>query len=161
MNIPTSSPRPRPQGFSLVEVTLALAIAAFGITTIMGLLPHGLNNVRTAGEVTAASRISQHILGSLDQSQTTSAQQNQRYYFDSYAVPVDPTGRARDAIAFVAEVSPPATDVLLPGNTGLNDAFLRRVTVKLKQTPVADFDFTAALPDTYKRYSYVVAKTGK
>jgi uncharacterized protein (TIGR02598 family) len=161
MKIRTSSLRTRPHGFTLVEVTLALAIAAFGITTIMGLLPHGLNNVRTAGEITAASRISQHILGSLDQSQTTDTQQKQRYYFDAYAVPVDPAGRAKGDIAFVAEVGVPATNVLLPGNTGVNDAFLRRVTVKLKQTPVADFDFTAALPDTYKLYSYVVARTGK
>ncbi len=161
MNIRTSSLRTHPQGFSLVEVTLALAIAAFGITTIMSLLPHGVSNVRTAGEITAASRISQHILGSLDQSQSTGAQQKQRYYFDAYAVPVDPAGRSKNDIAFVAEVSVPTTDVLLPGNTGVNDAFLRRVTVKLKQTPVADFNFTAALPDTYKLYSYVVAKTGK
>ena len=151
----------RPQGFSLVEVTLALGIAAFGITTIMSLLPHGLNNVRSAGEIAAASRISQHILGALDQSQPTASQQKQRYYFDAYAVPVDPAGRSKDDIAFVAEVSVPVSDVLLPGNTQDKDAFLRRVTVKLKQTPATDFDFTGAQPTSYKLYSYVIAKTGK
>lgn len=161
MKIRTSSLRKRQQGFSLVEVTLALGIAAFGITTIMSLLPHGLNNVRSAGEITASSRISQHILGTLDQSQSSAAPQKQRYYFDAYAVPVDPAGRSRDDIAFVAEVGTPATDVLLPGNSGINDAFLRRVTVKLKQTPAADFDFTEARPESYKLYSYVVARTGK
>lgn len=161
MKIRTSRLLKHSQGFSLVEVTLALAIAAFGITTIMGLIPHGVSNVRTAGEITAASRISQHILGTLDQSQATGAQQKQRYYFDAYAVPVDPAGRNKDDIAFVAEVGAPATDVLLPGSTGSNDAFLSRVTVKLKQTPAADFNFTEALPATYKLYSYVVARTGK
>lgn len=161
MKIRTSSLRKRQQGFSLVEVTLALAIAAFGITTIMGLLPHGVSNLRTAGEITAASRISQHILGTLDQSQVTGAQQKQRYYFDAYAVPVDPAGRSRDDIAFVAEVGTPASDVLLPGSSDINDTFLRRVTVKMKQTPAADFDFSEAQPASYKLYSYVVARTGK
>lgn len=161
MNIRTSSLRKRPQGFSLVEVTLALGIAAFGITTIMSLLPHGLNNVRSAGEITATSRISQHILGSLDQSQSATAAHKQRYYFDAYAVPVDPAGRSRDDIAFVAEVGAPATDVLLPGSSDINDAFLRRVTMKLKQTSAADFDFSEAQPASYKLYSYVVARTGK
>ncbi len=161
MKIRPSVLRPSHQGFSLVEVTLALGIAAFGITTVMSLLPHGVSNVRTAGEITAAARISQHILGSLDQSQATATQQSQRYYFNAYAVPVDPAGRRKDDIAFVAEVNVPTTDVLLPGNTGVSDAFLRRVTVKLKQTPAADFNFTEALPASYKLYSYVVARTGK
>ncbi len=161
MKIRPSALRTRRHGFSLVEVTLALGIAAFGITTIMSLLPHGVNNVRTAGEITAASRISQHILGSLDQSQSSATQQNQRYYFNAYAVPVDPAGRSKNDIAFVAEVATPTTDVLLPGSTEVNDAFLRRVTVKLKQTPAADFDFTQAQPTSYKLYSYVVARTGK
>lgn len=161
MKAHTPKIRKQPQGFSLVEVTLALGIAAFGITTIMSLLPHGLNNVRSAGEIAAASRISQHILGTLDQSQSAGAQPNQRYYFDAYAVPVDRDGRNKEDIAFVAEVSAPTTNVQLPGNTKDNDAFLRRVTVKVKQTQAVDFNFTEAQPTSYKLYSYVLAKTGK
>lgn len=160
MKILPPSFRTRRRGFSLVEVTLALGIAAFGITTIMSLLPHGVNNVRTAGEITAASRISQHILGALDQAQAAASRQALRYYFDAYAVPVDPAGRSKDSIAFVAEVGAPVSDVQIPGNTGSHDAFLRRVTMKLKQTAAADFDFTQADPASYKLYSYVVASTG-
>lgn len=149
----------RNQGFSLPEVTLALGIAAFGLTTLLGLLPQGLNNIRKAGDVAASTRISQQILGSIDQTQATSA--TQRFYFNAYAVPVDPAGRHKDDIAYVAEVTPPATDVSLPGATKSSDAFLRRVTVKLKQTPVIDYAFDESNPASYKLYSYVVARTGK
>jgi uncharacterized protein (TIGR02598 family) len=149
------------QGFSLVEVTIALGIAAFGITTILGLLPQGLNNLRTAGDLTSSSRISQHILGSLDQAQTLAANTKQRYYFDAYAVPIEDNAKNKGDIAFVAEVSPPAADVQLPGSKRDNDAYLSRVIVKLKQTPSADFDFDSASPSSFKLYSFVVAKTGK
>ncbi len=150
------------QGFSLPEVTLALGIAAFGITTLLGLLPQGLSNIRKAGDVAASARISQQILGSIDQSQATSTTASkQRYYFNAYAVPVDPAGRHKDDIAYVAEVNPPALDVSLPGATNSGDAFLRRVTVKLKQTPAVDYEFDESNPGNYKLYSYVVARTGK
>ncbi|MDB6006030.1 MAG: Verru Chthon cassette protein [Prosthecobacter sp.] len=149
------------QGFSLPEVTLALGIAAFGITTLLSLLPQGLSNIRKAGDVAASARISQQILGSIDQSQASSTTSKQRYYFNAYAVPVDPAGRHKDDIAYVAEVNPPATDVSLPGATNSGDAFLRRVTVKLKQTPAVDYEFDESNPGNYKLYSYVVARTGK
>lgn len=151
----------RVQGFSLPEVTLALGIAAFGITTLLGLLPQGLNNIRKAGDVAASSRISEHILGSIDQSQAMAASTKQRFYFNAYAVPIDPAGANKDAIAYVAEVNPPATDVRLPGSANSGDAFLRRVKVKLKQTTAADYAFDDANPASYKLYSYVVATTGK
>lgn len=147
----------RPQGFSLPEVTLALGIAAFGITTLLGLLPQGLNNIRKAGDVAAASRISQHILGALGQTPVTA----QRYYFDVYAVPVDPAGRKKDEIAYVAEVAPPKAALSLSGATQPSDAFLQRVEVRLKQTSAADYNFAKADPSTYKLYSHVIARTGK
>lgn len=151
----------RAHGFSLPEVTIALGIAAFGITTVLGLLPQGLNNIRKAGDVAAASRISQHILGAMDQTPTVGAQPPRRYYFDAYAVPVDPAGRKKDAIAYVAEVGAPAADLRLPGAAQTNDAFLQRVVVRLKQTPAIDFDFEQASPASYKLYSHVIAKTGR
>lgn len=151
------------QGFSLPEVTLALGIAALGITTLLSLLPHGLNNIRKAGDVAASTRITHQILGRIDQSQAVSGNAKQRFYFNAYAMPVDPAGRGREDIAYVAEVAPLVSDLRLPGVTdsSQNDAFLRRVTVKLKQTPAADYVFDDANPASYKLVSYVVAKTGK
>ena len=44
-------------GFSLIEVTLALGIAAFCLLAVFGLLPIGLKTQQTAIEQTAATRI--------------------------------------------------------------------------------------------------------
>jgi len=44
-------------GFSLVEVTLALGIAAFCLLAVFGLLPIGLKTQQSAIEQTAATRI--------------------------------------------------------------------------------------------------------
>jgi len=52
-------------GFSLVEVALAIAIAVFCLVTIMGLLPVGLTSGQaTAGE-TAANGILNEVLADL------------------------------------------------------------------------------------------------
>jgi uncharacterized protein (TIGR02598 family) len=50
----TACPR---SGFSLVEVTLALGVAAFCLLAVFGLLPIGLRTQQTAIEQTAATRI--------------------------------------------------------------------------------------------------------
>lgn len=47
----------RDNGFSLVEVTLALGVAAFSLIAIFGLLPIGLQTQRNATEQTAAPGI--------------------------------------------------------------------------------------------------------
>jgi hypothetical protein len=55
----------QPNGFSLVEVAFALAVAVFCLVTIMGLLPVALNSGRaTAGE-TAANVILNEVVADL------------------------------------------------------------------------------------------------
>lgn len=49
-------------GFSLVEVTLALGISAFCLTSILGLLPVGINSNQTSIEQTCAASIVRAIL---------------------------------------------------------------------------------------------------
>ncbi len=44
-------------GFSLVEVVMAVAIAALGIITVLGLIPGSLASIREAGEITSRTRI--------------------------------------------------------------------------------------------------------
>lgn len=52
-------------GFSLVEVVLALGVAAVAFTAIMGLFPLGLDLSRETHEETQAALIAQSILGDL------------------------------------------------------------------------------------------------
>ena len=50
------------RGFSLVEVTIATGIASFGIITLLGLLPAGMNMFRDAMNVTISSQIAQRLI---------------------------------------------------------------------------------------------------
>jgi uncharacterized protein (TIGR02598 family) len=52
-------------GFSLIEVTLALGIAAFCLLAIFGLLPIGLKTQQLAVEQTAATRIASAVIADL------------------------------------------------------------------------------------------------
>lgn len=52
-------------GFSLVEVTLAMAIAAVALVSIIGMLPQGLRTMRDAGDQAIEARIHQQILSEL------------------------------------------------------------------------------------------------
>lgn len=52
-------------GFSLVEVTIAMAIAAVALVSIIGLLPRGMQTMQEAGDRAIEARIHQQILGEL------------------------------------------------------------------------------------------------
>lgn len=52
-------------GFSLVEVTLALGVAAFCLLAVFGLLPIGLKTQQTAIEETAATRTLSAVVSDL------------------------------------------------------------------------------------------------
>lgn len=55
----------RPQGFTLVEVMLALAIASLGIVAVLGLLPTGLQSSRDAADNTLSATIVQDAFSTL------------------------------------------------------------------------------------------------
>jgi len=52
-------------GFSLVEVTLALGVAAISLIVLMGLLPTGLKTQQNSAEQTVANGVITEILGDL------------------------------------------------------------------------------------------------
>ena len=61
------------EAFSLVEVALALGVAAFCLIAILGLLPIGLKNDRTAFEETAATGILSAVAADLRATAPTSS----------------------------------------------------------------------------------------
>lgn len=63
----------RSAGFSLVEVTLAVAIIALGLLAVLGLLPQGLNSARTAADNTLVATIVQDVFSMLRSADFTSA----------------------------------------------------------------------------------------
>ena len=65
----TSIPSSR-RGFSLVEVTVALGIAAFCLISLLGLLSVSLNSNQNAIQQTGASRVATAIMADLRATQT-------------------------------------------------------------------------------------------
>jgi type IV pilus modification protein PilV len=55
----------RRTGFSLVEVTLAVAVVAIGLIAIIGLIPQGVQSSRDAADNTIAATIAHDALGEL------------------------------------------------------------------------------------------------
>lgn len=55
----------RAEGFSLVEVTLALGLVSFALLSVMGLMPVGLSTLRQATDQTAEAQIIQKLSGTL------------------------------------------------------------------------------------------------
>jgi len=105
------------QGFSLVEVALALGVAAFCLLAVFGLLPIGLKTQQTAIEQTAATRIVSAVASDLRntaRSATTSAlfaitipantaSSTSISYFDTegrYSPAISPNSRYRLTVTF-------------------------------------------------------------
>ena len=64
-------------GFSLVEVTLALGIAAFCLIALFGLIPVGVQTNRNATSQTAATNIAAAVVADLRATPTTSTTSTQ------------------------------------------------------------------------------------
>lgn len=51
--------------FSLIEVTIAMAIAAVAVVTLLGMIPQGMETMRDAGDEAIMARIHQQVLNEL------------------------------------------------------------------------------------------------
>lgn len=106
-----------PSGFSLVEVTLALGVAAFCLLAVFGLLPIGLKTQQSAIEQTAATRIVSAVASDLRNTAGTAtatslfgiaipantASSSTTLYFDTegrYSPGISATSRYRLTITF-------------------------------------------------------------
>jgi uncharacterized protein (TIGR02598 family) len=156
-------------GFSLVEVALAVAIAAVGIITLLGLMPEGLEMSRKTGLLTLNSNIVEQIIRDLENTQFrllptqgtgsgsgggTVIQQRSRRYFDDQGQQV---GEDSNAIIFVAEIdfSQPAA---LP-KTEQQQPNLRRVIIRVANTGNPAFEFNPDNQIAYTTYNHLLART--
>jgi len=161
------------QGFSLPEVTIAVAIAALGLVSILGLLPTGLENVRTAGSNIATSRICQEMISELQSADwgtlgaasggsnvaiwnKLSAYNNARRFFDgegtligsSQGNNVSNTDQLRLAYVAMFEFVPLSSQQVLSGQGTTPDANTRtdmlRVIIRIATTTNQNYDFSSA-----------------
>jgi uncharacterized protein (TIGR02598 family) len=170
MIVPSFRLNPRSsRGFSLVEVALAVAIAAVGIITLLGLMPEGLEMSRKTGLLTLNSNIVEQIIRDLENTQfnllpaqgtgTTTGGANaipekSRRYFDDQGQQVNVDS---NAIVFVAEIdfTRPAS---LPRSEQTQN-YLRRVIIRVANASDPAFQFNADNRIAYTTYNHLLAKT--
>ena len=178
MNVP-SAPiarlRRRSLGFSLVEVVLAVGIAALGIITVLGLIPHGLEISRKTGNEMASHRIASVLFAEYqagDWSNLGSGTFTETRYFDSDGVEIlTSSSNFEGRLAYVAEATIPSQGEALPSNAGGSSAqspYLRRVIVQVANTADKSFNFpsvgsssssgSAANTPNIDVYSQLIAK---
>ena len=134
-------PLRRTAGFSLVEVTLALGVAAFCLLVLLGLLPTGLKTQQSGIQQTTANQIISQISSFLradvrlppgqtskacDPSDTTCDWSNLNGHWRSVATP--------DTMYFTNEGKPTGT-VTQPNNVPANAVFRAKITYYGPPTP--------------------------
>ena len=74
------------KGFSLVEVTIAMAIAAVALVTLIGLIPQGMDTMREAGDEAIEARIHQQLLNELQMAEFETLDESydgREFYYDA------------------------------------------------------------------------------
>jgi uncharacterized protein (TIGR02598 family) len=148
-------------GFSLVEVVMAVAIAALGIITLLGLIPHGLSTSRKTINEIATTRIVAQLIAEIQLADWNTLQvnsTNQSRLFDDQGVEI--TKSSDDSlISYVARLTLPSPDVALPRNNGTGyESNIRRVIVDVAPVPVKNFFSNNPAPGSYRTFTQLVSK---
>jgi uncharacterized protein (TIGR02598 family) len=143
-------------GFSLVEVALAVAIAALAIITLLGLLPQGLEMARKTSIISTDSNIVEQIIRNLENMKWTDIPANgvtNKYYTDqglevmsssleiSYVVEID----------FKQQAALPLAENVEPN--------LRRVIIRVAPSSSKSFTFNANNKISYTVFNHLIAKS--
>lgn len=136
------------RGFSLVEVTMAIGIAAFAILSVVGLMPVGMDVFSKTVKTSSSKRIADRLMAEIrDTPWDTlkdyaggSASTGWGFYETKFDINGDATSGS-DWV-FKANVSVSSTQgetwrypVKLPGNPGYDEQNLRHITVTVAYWP--------------------------
>jgi uncharacterized protein (TIGR02598 family) len=149
----------RPRAFSLPETSMAVAIAALGIISLMGLMPQGLETSRKTGNLTAESRIMQSIVSDLESSDWTllSGVDNSTRTFDEQGVRLSSADTAQTA--YIAKINFGPSYV--PGSittTGTGEPYMQRLIVKIASSNNPAYNFPSSDSGRYKTTSFLLTK---
>lgn len=163
----------RHQGaFSLVEVTIAVAVAALGFVTLLGLLPQSITMARNSAEMSVGSRIIQKLNGDMQSIAwdriTWTGYGPLRFFTNEGREMTSADTTPEDmaaSLAFVASVyvPPKPLDVVLPAggggsNGGNPETYVRRVKICVATSNDPAFSFSSASPMRITSASSYIAK---
>lgn len=138
------------EGFSLVEVTIALGLISVAVISILALLPAGLVSLRSSMDRTIEAQILRSVSARAVVANFANLQTDE-IFFDEQGQPV----RSRASARYVVSLS--TNDVRFPGSTNVTDwsqaARRLRVQIVMKPTPQA--------PGTTNVHTLFVANSGK
>jgi uncharacterized protein (TIGR02598 family) len=144
-------------GFSLVEVTLAVAIAALAIITLLGLLPQGLEMSRKTALITSNSNILEQIARDLDNARFAMLPTaKQKKYFNDQGAELKEDS---EEIIYVVEIDPDTNYPASLPKTEKEQPYLKRYIIKIANSNSADFEFDDSNRFRYSTYNHLVAKT--
>lgn len=148
-------------GFSLVEVALAVAIAALAIITLLGLLPQGLEMARKTSLMVSDSNILEQITHDMENAVfDTLPQPNQKVkrYFNDQGREV-----LQDAadLTFVVQIE--AQQIAALPQAEKVQPYMKRMVIKIATTSSPNFEFTdpgnSGAAPAYVTFNQLIAKT--
>lgn len=173
MNSPLPTPRPRPQGFSLVEVTVAMGIVATVLVALLALLPYGMDSIREAKSTQVQARIANEIISELQVADWGSEPAYKKLAdyngavrrYDSEGTLIDDKAGSNKAdTIYKVQIEVPVQDkVRLRGMPTDSGRYVRRVVVKVAFAPgdkQVDFD-ADKFPLPYRSFSSQIVKLGR
>ncbi|RBP41249.1 uncharacterized protein (TIGR02598 family) [Roseimicrobium gellanilyticum] len=166
--------QPGQQGFSLIEVSLAVAIAAVGFITLLGLLPQGLDMARRSANLASEARIVQKLSGELQSASWEELQwkgYGKKRYFNDQAMEISEAELSNPAVSFslsyVACVYLPdqGLDLMLPAGRGAKTAAAtsaqnnaRRLGIAIVPTTNAGYHFGGGMAQRHVIHPVIIAR---
>jgi uncharacterized protein (TIGR02598 family) len=160
-------------GFSLVEVALAVAIASLGIITCLGLLPEGIEMSRKTGQMAINGNVLEQIIRDVENARNWRALKatyappagfpsggspatatDITKYYDYQGTPV--TAESNN-ISFVAQIEY-NLPCYLPGDTA-DQNYLARLRIRIANTSNAQYEFSATSSGNYSTFYHLVSKS--
>lgn len=158
-HLPTR-PRLPQSGFSLVEVALAVAIAALAIITLLGLLPQGLEMSRKTSLISTDSNILDQIIRNYESMSFADLKKaGNSGITKCYTDQGLEVGTDSKEISYVASITISQTPTLPQGDTNALPLYLRPVVIKIASTSNPGFDFGPNNKIAYASFNYLIAKS--